>query len=717
MAGKGKNITLQIEGMDCSSCAAVITKTIEKNPSASDVFVDFATGEATFNLNRSSEKDSIKSAIADVGYKVVGENEQGSGHAHLDKTLSGLEKKFIFCAVLTAPLLLHMFLHFPLLHNPWFQLSLALPVLAIGIMHFGRSGLGSLKAGAPNMDVLIFIGSTSAFAYSIAGMFLYAGDPPRQAETLFFETGSTIITLVLLGNVLEHRSVRKTTSAIRELSKLQEVTTLKIETVNGETTYTEIKATEVKAGDLLKINTGDKIPVDGLLVEGNALINESMLTGESLPLEKNKGSQLTGGTLVEDGNFVMKAEKVGNQTVLAQIIEMVKRAQHSKPELQKLGDKISAIFVPVVIGISLLTFFGWYLFSDADFSESLMPAVAVLVISCPCAMGLATPTAVMVGLGRAAKSGILIKGGGTLEKFAGIEKIVFDKTGTLTTGAFSIKSLSVSEPYSESEIESAIYNLELHSSHPIAKSLVRTLKAKNYPAEFSEVKEIKGYGVTGKRKDGVLFEIGSRKWAEGKTNDLKHDVFVFANEKLVATLDIRDELRPGVRETMEKFKNLGIEPILLSGDSEEKCREIAEEVGISRIYFQKTPSEKLEILKELSKNRKIGMVGDGINDAPALAQAEVGISVAGATQVAMQSAEIIVFAERDFTRVFIAKKIAVHTLKTIKQNLFWAFFYNVLAIPVAAAGFLSPMIGALSMAFSDVIVIGNSLRLKTKKLQ
>ncbi|MES2593306.1 MAG: cation-translocating P-type ATPase [Bacteroidota bacterium] len=710
------NITLQVEGMDCTSCALGITKNLQKK-GLENVFVDFATGEATFLLNDKNKLPSIIKSIDDLGYKVVDSKylEDNVGK------LSTIEKRFYFTLPFTIILFFgHMLLsHDFILNNPIAQLIICLPVFTIGIIQFGKSAWGSLKARVPNMDVLIFIGSSSAFVYSIIGMYTYWGTP-QVHNYLFFETAATIITLVLLGNVFESRSVRQTTTAIRELTAIQVVKAKMISLQMGKEIITEVDYKNIHVGALLQVNTGDKVPVDGEIISGDASVDESMITGESLPVEKAIGHKIIGGTIVANGNFRMRAENVGDNTLLAKIIDLVKKAQQAKPDIQKLGDKISAIFVPVVLCISILTFCITYFFVDTiganPLQEAIMRSIAVLVISCPCAMGLATPTAVMVGIGRAAKKGILIKGGNTLEQFAKIKNIVFDKTGTLTTGDFKIKKINCFNNVSETEVKEILFALEQHSSHPIAKSIVTELKGVAVNKKFNTIKEEKGLGISAMDDQNTAYQVGSYKIASALTSDDSHNVYVLKNNQLIAGIDLEDTVKTNVKETIEELHNAGIESVMLSGDNRKKCEELAEKLNISKVYSEQLPSQKLEVIEQLTKSAPTAMVGDGINDAPALAKATVGISLSNATQVAIQSAQIILLKNNDLSMLTKAHLISKHTLITIKQNLFWAFFYNIVAIPVAAMGFLSPTLGALTMAFSDVIVIGNSIRLKTKKL-
>ncbi|MCX6292043.1 MAG: cation-translocating P-type ATPase [Bacteroidetes bacterium] len=720
-------IILNVEGMTCTNCALTVTKVLEKE-GLDEVNVSFITGEVSF---RETTSGTIEKAVKDInslGYHVV--NPPGSstsltesldphGHAHHEAaTSSPIEKKFYWSLFFSVPLLVHMILPFHFLHHPLFQLLFCIPVMMIGAQHFGRSAWMSLRSGVPNMDVLIAIGSGSAFIYSLAGTFMYYGKP-EAANFLFYETAATIITLVLMGNLIEHRSVKQTTTAINDLGKLQPSKAKRLQsTGNGKEQVDEISINEIKKGDLLLVNTGDKIPVDGVITWGNVSINEAIITGESIPANKNSGDEVIGGTLVESGSLKMRAEKVGSETVLAKIIELVKNAQNSKPPIQKLGDKVSAVFVPVVVAISVVTFIVSFFLLHFAMQQSLMSSIAVLVISCPCAMGLATPTAVMVGIGRAAKNGILIKGGSTLESFAGIKTVVFDKTGTLTTGNFRIRKMEVFHS-DEDSVRALLFSLEQHSSHPVAKSLVnecREAAGKSVLVRWKKIEEDKGIGINATDENGNLYSAGSFQMVKHFFKDASHHVYVLKNNELLATVDLEDEIKHDAKELIVQLKKLGIRTVMVSGDRKKICDSVAAQLGMDETFSEQLPKEKLAIIEKLSSLSPTAMVGDGVNDAPALAKATVGVSMGNATQVAIQSAQVVLLHSHDMGTLLKAIQLSKHTLITIRQNLFWAFFYNALAIPVAAAGMLNPMIGALSMAFSDVVVIGNSIRLKTKKI-
>ena len=608
-----------------------------------------------------------------------------------------------------------MFIPWSVLHNPWFQLIASLPVYVIGFLFFGRSAFHSIKNGVPNMDVLIFIGSLSAFAYSVAGMIMYYGTHEIH-QYLFFETGTTIITLVLFGNLLEKNSIKSTTKEMNELNKLRQIKAAIITTdANGMENVSEKNYDEIKVGDVIRINSGDQIPIDGIVIKGEGSVDEAMITGESIPVFKLLNENVIGGTILVDGNIRIKATSTSKTSVLAGIIDLVKTAQADKPPVQKLADQVSTIFVPAVLIISLAAFFINHFVFDISISESVMRAVAVLVISCPCAMGLATPTAVMVGIGKAARNGIMVKKASALESFSKINAIAFDKTGTLTSGNFTLEIVFKELHFTETDVKNMLFNLELNSSHPIAKSVVKNTDWNKSTIQFSEVNEQKGKGLLAKDIDGNTYELGSTT-IQGNIQLLSGDIFLMMNEKLIATFKLTDEIKSGTKETINYFKSRNIETVLLSGDKESKCKVVSDETGIGKYYAAQLPQQKLQKIDVLSASNKLAMVGDGINDAPALSKANVAVSFSNASEIARQSAQFIII-KNDFLALKYAHIISRQTYTTIKQNLFWAFFYNVVAIPLAAMGFLSPMLGALSMAFSDVVVIGNSIRLRFTKLK
>ncbi|OOQ61671.1 heavy metal translocating P-type ATPase [Mucilaginibacter pedocola] len=690
-------VELNVTGMHCNNCAMSVHKLLEKK-GLQNILVSFASEEVKFSTADQSILPSVINDIESLGFHVVED-----AATHQTPFYDKVENKFFFCALFTAPLLLHMVLPWHFLHSPIVQLILCLPVFIVGCLHFGKSAYGSLKGGVPNMDVLIFIGSTSAFVYSLTGTIQNLGE-----QYLFYETCATIITLVLLGNVLEKRSVNQTTSAVKALMKFQEVSANRLVTDGVEV----VNAKDIAAGDILLVNEGGQVPVDGDILSGEASINEAIITGESIPVQKKKYDSVIGGTIVQQGNIKIIATKVGSNSTLAQIIDLMKRAQAAKPPVQKLGDKVAAVFVPVVVLIALLTFVITYFATNTGLQNSMLHAIAVLVISCPCAMGLATPTAVMVGLGRAAKNGILIKGGDTIEAVTDTKYVIFDKTGTLTTGKFSVQDIKPEGGFDIEAIRGVIVAIEERSNHPIAKSLIDGLKGlSKQKVILRTITEEKGLGMRAEDVEGNSYFLGTAKAGA----DDGYNLSLYKNQKLTAQIAVDDTLKPDALALITSLKKMGIKPVLLSGDKAGRCASVAKTLGITEVHAEKLPDEKLAVVDVYRKKGKTLMIGDGINDAPALTQADVGVSMNDASHIAIQSAKVILL-NTDMRSVVTFLQISRHTLLTIKQNLFWAFAYNIVAIPVAALGFLNPMVGALTMAFSDVIVIGNSLRLKVKKV-
>ena len=559
------------------------------------------------------------------------------------------------------------------------------------------------------MYVLIALGSLSAYLYSVATWLTHS----NHDSPLYFETGATIITLLLLGNIIEQRSLKKTQSSIDALTRLQPQSAFLIEealTANERTK--EIPVNALRPNDLVFIPQGGSIPADGSIYEGYATVDESSMTGESLPIEKQTNDQVFAGSVITDGSLKIIVQQSGEETLLSRMIDMVRKASKRKPSIQRFGDKVSSIFVPVVIGIALLTFTIWYFLLGHEVYQAIMAAVAVLVISCPCAMGLATPTAVAVGIGKAARQGILIKGGDTLERLSEVKTVVFDKTGTLTDGKLSVTGINY---LADKElVDFLLGTLEQYSTHPVAVALAAKFSdaASTGLIRFKEIKEEKGMGIRALDLEGNTYIAGSYRIASHLTRDDSHVVYLVKNDVLLATIDFDDTPRQGAAETIKALQQAGINTIMLSGDSDSRCKKLAELIGIKEYYGGQLPTQKTEFIRQLQQKEKVAMIGDGINDSPSLAESWIGISMGNGTQIAMQSADLILLRSDDL-RIFLkARGIAAATLKTIRQNLFWALVYNVIAIPIAATGLLSPMLASLSMAFSDVVVIGNSLRLR-----
>ncbi|MCS6917892.1 MAG: cation-translocating P-type ATPase [Chitinophagales bacterium] len=700
----GDRVVWEVEGMTCVSCANTINTYLQKK-GMKNVHSDYLTGRVTFE-GTVSDPEMLQRGLLRMGYRVKHPSGETSRTTHALLTLEG---RFLASAVFTAPLLLHMILPVQALHEAWVQFALTVPVMLIGWYQFGRSAWQAARNGMANMDVLIFIGSTSAFVYSIYGTLIL-----QEERYLFFETAAAIITLVLLGNVIEKRAVAQTRSAVRELVRLQPMKARRIAFFGDSRFEVEetVDVSDIRRGDYLSVISGERIACDGRVVSGSALLDESMVTGESAPVQKGAGDRLIGGTVVVEGSLRMQAEATGAETVLSQIIASVEEAQRSKATVQKQADRVTAVFVPVVLAIAVSTLVVGHWIVGLPFESALMPAIAVLVIACPCAMGLATPTAVAVGVGRAARMGILVKSVHALELLAQVRTMVFDKTGTLTTGGFRLADRETFGVTNE-EVASVVAALERHSTHPLAVSL-RNLFCDAPPLHLKTVTEKKGLEVAGTDEHGNEYRIGSPRIVS-EPMDAHWNVVVLKNGKLIGRLALEDELRGEAGELMAFLRSKGIRIVLLSGDHEFRVRRLADHLGISEFYGSVLPADKLKIIEKLRRDGLVAMVGDGINDAPALAAADVGISLSNATAVAVDASQIVLL-HNNLRRVEHAWKLSRLTLRTIRQNLFWAFFYNALAIPIAAFGYLQPMIAAFSMAFSDLMVIGNSLLLRLRRL-
>ena len=705
-----EKIQWKVEGMTCANCALTVNKYLQQQ-GARGIVVNPIDGDVSFEWNGNKTKQQIAKGIESLGYKV----EAGGLPSEYAKRpfLSSNLQRFWFCLPFTLVLMLHMIpgVHIHFLMNPWMQLALALPVFIVGMRYFGRSAVKSVRNRMPNMNVLITIGSASAFIYSLIGTAFNLGE-----AFLFYETAATIITLVFLGNYLEDASVQSTQRSLKDLVKSQKVMAnmIAFDGDHKEVIF-PIENTQLKVGDLVLIRTGEQVPADCKILWGEAHVNESLITGESLPVYKKQKELIIGGSIVEDGNLKAQVTAAGGDTVLSNILNLVKKAQGEKPPMQQMADRISAIFVPVVLGIAFVTLIAnWIILNE--FTPSLLRSIAVLVIACPCAMGLATPAAIAVGLGRGARNGILFRNAKSLELFKDIKQVVFDKTGTLTTGRFQISD-SRFQTVNEEEFRRIIYSMEKYSNHPLAKTIVKDWKTKD-EIRWKHIEEIKGKGVIAEDRDGNQYALGSYKLAASLTKEDHHNIYVIKNNELLGWVDLKDELRPEAKEVVRFLQSKKIKTILLSGDRYQKTKQLADGLGIEEVIAEQTPEQKLQKIEELTHHAPTVMVGDGINDAPALAKATIGISMSEASQLAMQSASVVLM-NSGLQKLPTALGLGKHTYLTIKQNLFWAFAYNIVAIPVAAVGLLGhygPTYGALIMALSDVVLALNSVRLFVKKV-
>ena len=703
-----EKVHLKVEGMTCANCALTINKYLEKK-GMQNIKINPIDGDVSFEEIGETPREILKKDIHDLGYEVVDEiKDKGNKKRNFLSTQVG---RFFFCLPFTLILMLHMvgtWLPLHWLMNPWIQLAICSPVYFMGMSFFGKSAYKSIRNGMPNMNVLITIGASSAFIYSLIGSLMGMG-----GEYLFYETAATIITLVFLGNYLEDASIQSTQRALKSLVKSQKLVANMIAfDENHQEVILPIDNTQLKIGDLILIRSGEQVPIDCKILWGDAYINEALLTGESIPVHKKNKDVLIGGSIVESGQIKAQVTATGDDTVLSGILHLVKQAQGEKPPIQFLADKISAVFVPVVLVIAIITFTANYFYLDA-FTPALMRSIAVLVIACPCAMGLATPAAIAVGLGRAARSGILFRNAKSLENFRTIKQVVFDKTGTLTTGLFTIAKFNQFD-VTEAEFKSILFSIEKYSNHPIAKCISLAFKTKD-EIKWKSIEEVKGIGMKGEDKNGNIFWAGSYKIAMEHTTESNHNVYVLRNDKLIGWIDVEDQLRDEAKEVIQYLKNSHIKTILLSGDRQEKCDYIAKQLGIDEVIAEQSPEQKLEKISTLNQLLPTAMVGDGINDAPALAKATIGISLSDASQLAIQSAQVVLM-NQGIRKLPLALGLGRHTYITIKQNLFWAFFYNVIAIPIAAFGYLTPTFGALVMGLSDVVLAINSVKLFIKKV-
>ena len=710
-----ETIQWKVDGMTCANCALAINKYLGKQ-GVQNIRVNPIDGDVSFDIVEGSSTNGLKEGINHLGYTVVEAiNLEGSPKK---KLLSTQTQRLIFCLPFTLVLMLHMLERWIPLHwlmNPWLQLTLCIPVYLVGMSFFGKSAINSIRNRMPNMNVLVALGASAAFFYSLIGTLMGQGE-----EYLFYETAATIITLVFFGNYLEDASMQSTQRALKALMKSQKVMANMIAfDEHHQEVILPIENTQLKVGDLVLVRSGEQVPIDCKILWGDAHVNESLLTGESIPVHKVAKDNIIGGSIVESGSLKAQVTATGNDTVLAGILNLVKQAQGEKPPIQHLADKISGIFVPLVVGIGLVTFIGNYLYlanlqhAEHVFTHALMRSIAVLVIACPCAMGLATPAAIAVGMGRAARSGILFRNATSLENFRNITQVVFDKTGTLTTGSFVLaghKAINTEEQ----EWKRIVYSLEKYSNHPIAQCVSAAFKTKE-EIRWNTIEEIKGVGMKGTDKDGNIYWAGSYKIAKDKTSEAFHNVYLLKNDALIGWIDVQDEVRPEAKEIITYLNGRGLKTILLSGDRKEKCDHIASLLGMDQVIAEQSPEEKLATIDRLNKATPTAMVGDGINDAPALAKATIGISLSEASQLAIQSAQVVLM-NSGLKKLPTALGLGRHTYITIKQNLFWAFFYNIIAIPVAAFGLLTPTVGALVMGMSDVVLAINSVRLFFKKV-
>ncbi|MFB5194434.1 heavy metal translocating P-type ATPase [Neobacillus sp. KR4-4] len=723
-----EQLKLDITGMTCAACSSRIEKVLNKMDGVqANVNLAMETAAISFDTEQVSSNDII-AKIEKLGYGArFDEAEQKQQYK--EEELQRKKRKFLLSVILSIPLLYTMLAHIPLdlglvmphlLMNPWFQLLLATPVQFYIGGQFYVGAFKALKNKSANMDVLVTLGTSAAYFYSLAEGVKTIGNRAYMPH-LYFETSAVLITLILLGKLFETIAKGKTTLAISKLLSLQ----AKEATVIRDGKQWQIPIDEVKVSDLLLVKPGEKIPVDGKVTLGQSSVDESMITGESIPVEKAVGDTVIGSTINKNGTLTIKAVKVGKDTALAGIIKIVEEAQGSKAPIQRVADTISGYFVPIVVAISLITFLIWYfLVRPGEFSSALETAIAVLVIACPCALGLATPTSIMVGTGKGAEMGILFKGGEHLETAHKINAIILDKTGTITKGQPIVTDFIAYQE--EKKVLQYLVSAEKSSEHPLAEAIVRYgMEKRSSTLPVKRFKAVPGYGIEAKIGDDEIF-VGTRKLMNLKNiasqagekdlsrleNEGKTAMFIAINSTMVGVVAVADTVKETAKIAVQQLLHLGIDVFMLTGDNERTAKAIAHQVGIANVIAEVLPEEKANHVKELqSKGLKVAMVGDGINDAPALAVADIGIAIGTGTDVAIEAADITILGG-ELTLIPKAMALSKKTMQNIRQNLFWALVYNTGGIPIAALGLLAPWVAGAAMAFSSVSVVSNSLRLK-----
>lgn len=737
-----------IDGMTCAACAVAVENAVNKIDNVDSAVVNLTTEKMTVRYNSDLvSEEEIEKAVADAGYgaSVFDPATAKSQSERQSEATQNMWHKFLLSALFAVPLL---YLSMGSMMGMWVPDVVSMDshplvfasvqlVLTLPVMYFGRrfyvNGFRSLIKGHPNMDSLVALATSAAFIYSLYGVYHIILGHAHHAHMLYFESVAVILTLITLGKYFETLSKGRTSDAIQKLVKLS----AKTATVIRDGVEESVPIENVVIGDILLVKPGEKIPVDGRVVSGHSAIDESMLTGESIPVEKVADDKVFGASINGQGSLTIQAERVGDETLLAQIIKLVEDAQQTKAPIAKIADRVAGVFVPVVITIALITFAFWYFVMGESFVFALQVAIAVLVIACPCALGLATPTAIMVGTGRGAENGILYKRGDVLENAHHLDTMVFDKTGTITQGKPQVVDV-ITYHGDEKSLLSKVASIEKYSEHPLSQAIVE--KAVAEKLDFSEVENftsLTGRGLQGEVA-GQTFYIGNRRLMEELQVDLSASeaavlaatqkgqtpIYISANQQLQGVITVADLLKVDSKETVAKLQNKGIDVVLLTGDNSKTAQAIAKQAGIKTVISEVLPDQKSQAIKDLqSQGKLVAMVGDGINDAPALAVADIGIAVGSGTDIAIESADIILM-KPEISDILKALSISRLTIKVVKENLFWAFIYNILAIPVAmgvlylfGGPLLNPMIAGLAMGFSSVSVVLNALRLKYIKLK